>query len=336
MSVQETARGGYDPGTYAVDPGTGLAGVHLEGVLLLRSLFTEPWAYVSPSHDELVSAFRPDASRLTLFHIIASGSCSVTVGGGRPVSVSAGDAIVVPYADRHVVRGSAPADPVRLDGLVFPPPGGPSPIVRHGGGGAETEIVCGYLQSDDPLFDPVLEMLPRLMVVRSSDGPIARWVEASIAYALERWELRRQPVRAVVQLAELLLAEVLRDHLGGDAESTSLWVSALQDPVVATAIRCIHTAPERRWTVDELAQQANVSRSVLDERFRQHLGRSPIRYLTDWRMRVAADLLSTTTLGILAVAARVGYGSEEAFSRAFKRAYGTSPGAWRVARAAAR
>jgi AraC-like DNA-binding protein len=133
-------------------------------------------------------------------------------------------------------------------------------------------------------------------------------------------------------LPELVLMEVLRLHLATAPAAEGGWIAALRDPVLAPALGAVHGAPQRKWTVAELASEANVSRSVLDERFRVVLGRSPIRYLTEWRMHLAEELLATTDLGVAVIARRVGYDSEEAFSRAFKRARGLSPSHWRTSR----
>ena len=191
--------------------------------------------------------------------------------------------------------------------------------------------MCGYLHSEDPLFDPGLRALPSVFVVRPPAGPAARWVEANIAYALEESSGGRSEAVST-RLPELLLVEVLRLHLATAPAVERGWVAALRDPVLAPAMALLHAAPQRKWTVAELAAGAAVSRSVLDGRFRQVLGRSPIRYLTEWRMHVAQELLVTTELGLAAIARRVGYESEEAFSRAFKRTNRCSPSLWRTSR----
>jgi transcriptional regulator GlxA family with amidase domain len=138
---------------------------------------------------------------------------------------------------------------------------------------------------------------------------------------------------ASTRLPELLLIEVLRIHLATAPAVDEGWMVALRDPVLAPALALLHQSPDHKWTVAELAKGSAVSRSLLDERFRQVLGRSPIRYLTEWRMHVAEDLLATTGLGVYAIARRVGYDAEEAFSRAFKRSHGTSPSTWRAGHA---
>jgi AraC-like DNA-binding protein len=203
------------------------------------------------------------------------------------------------------------------------------PVLTHGAGGRRTDVVCGYLYSDDALFNPALGAFPPVFVVRLPDGPAAQWVESSINFALSTTNGSLPQDQQSTRLPELLLIEVLRVHLATAPVAERGWLSALRDPVLAPALAKLHAAPSHKWTVSELASAAAVSRSVLDDRFRQVLGRSPIRYLTEWRMHLADDLLVTTDLGIAAVARRVGYDSEEAFSRAFRRGHGQPPGVWR-------
>jgi AraC-like DNA-binding protein len=209
--------------------------------------------------------------------------------------------------------------------------------VRQGGGGERTDIVCGYLHSDHPLFDPSMKALPPVFVVRLPEGPASSWVHASIAYALEATTPEKgSPTVLATRLPELVLMEVLRVHLSTAPSGNRGWLVALRDPVLAPALALMHADPGYRWSVGELALRTAVSRSVLDERFRQVLGQPPIRYLTQWRMHLAETLLGTTDLTVHDIAGRVGYLSEPAFSRAFKRERGQSPAHWRSARAVSR
>jgi AraC-like DNA-binding protein len=241
--------------------------------------------------------------------------------------------IVLPYGDRHTIGGVAEADAVPINTLLDPLPWADLPLLRHGGGGESAELVCGYLYSEDPLFDPAMRALPPAFVVRLPDDAGAGWVRASVTYALEHAVPSNATTNPITtRLPELVLIEVLRVHLASAPAADRGWLAALRDPVLAPALSLLHNSPEHKWTVAELASGAAVSRSILDERFRQVLGRSPIRYLTEWRMHLAEELLTTTDLSVVTVARRVGYDSEEAFSRAFKRANGLSPSHWRVAR----
>jgi AraC-like DNA-binding protein len=306
--------------------------LRLEGAIFFRSELTEPFAFES-TPNAVAPVLQPGAERIILFHIVARGSCWVAAGDGVRHWASKGDVLVVPYGDDHTIGGEAPASCVSILTLLDPPPWAEMPVIQHGGGGAETDLVCGYLSSDDPLFDPALRVFPPAFVVRLPDGAAAGWVQASIEYSLEETVMSSaSPSLISTRLPELVLIEVLRLHLATAPAADQGWVAALGDPVLAPALALLHAEPERKWTVAELAAGSAVSRSSLDERFREVLGRSPIRYLTEWRMHLAEQLLAATDLGVATIARRVGYESEEAFSRAFKRAHGLAPMHWRAAR----
>ena len=309
---------------------TALERLRLGGAIFFRAEFTEQWSFTSPLR-EITRVLHPGATRMILFHVVAQGRCWVSLDGGDRHWANRGDVIVVPYGDDYLMGGVQDAPTVPILSLIDRPPWARMPVVEHGTGGARTDLVCGHLRSDDALFDPALAALPRVFVVRLADTPAAHWVEASIEYALANSSPNPTSAASMsTRLPEVILIEVLRLHLASAPASEQGWIAALRDPVLVPAMSCIHADPKRKWTVPELAAAAAVSRSVLDERFRRVLGRSPIRYLTEWRMHLAADLLSTTELGIATVARRVGYDSEEAFSRAFKRWGGCPPGAWRA------
>jgi AraC-like DNA-binding protein len=304
--------------------------LRLDGAIFFRSEFTEDWAYESPTTLDMAETLRPGTERLIMFHIVATGRCWVSVGDDVRWA-EGGDVIVLPYGDQHRVGGERPAECVPIITLFDPPPWDHLPVLRHGGGGPRTDIVCGYLHSDDPLFDPGLRALPPVFVARPPDGPAAHWVESSVSYALAAGEASLPGEPASTRLPELLVTEMLRLHLASAPAADHGWIAALRDPVLAPALAQLHAAPDERWTVAELATHAAASRSLLDQRFRQVLGRSPIRYLTEWRMHIAKELLASTDHGIAQIARRVGYDSEEAFSRAFKRRLGAPPSAWRAA-----
>ena len=305
--------------------------LRLEGAIFFRSELSDAFAFESAPL-ALAEALRPGADRLILFHIVAAGSCWVSVDDGVRHWANAGDVIVMPYGDRYTMGGRSAAETVSILALLDPLPWTDLPVIRHGGGGDRTDVVCGYLHSDHPLFDPRMRALPPLFVVRVPEGPAAHWVHASVSYALEAGAPSNLSASLVsVRLPELVLIEVLGVHLSTAPSADHGWLAALHDPVLAPALAMIHRAPERRWKVDELASGAAVSRSLLDERFRQVLGLSPMRYLTEWRMHLAEELLTTADITIFDLARRVGYVSEEAFSRAFKRERGLSPSHWRAA-----
>ena len=310
-----------------------LARLRLQGAIFLRGESTEAWAYDSLPAQDAVAVLAPGAKRMILFHVIASGKAWIETDDSERHWASAGDVIVLPYGDRHRMGGTQPAEWVPIAELIDPPPWQRMPVIRHGGHGAATEIVCGYLTCDHPLFDPRLQALPRVFVVRPPEGPARDWVRASISYAAQQTSLVSQDrFEAPTQIPELLVVEMLKLHLATTPADQTGWLLGLRDPVLAPALAAIHAFPERRWNLLSLAEEAAVSVSLLDERFREVLGVAPIRYLTGWRMHLAKDLLRSSDLGVAAVAHRVGYDSEEAFSRAFKRETGLAPSSWRPSR----
>ncbi len=302
--------------------------LRLEGAIFMRTEYTERWALGDSGGPLFAGMMHPGAERLILFHVVASGRCWVSLPDGERYWASGGEVIVLPYGDVFVMGGVEPTETVSIMSVVPPPPWTGIPVLRYGGGGPRTDIVCGCLYSEDPLFDPALKAFPPVFVVRPTSGPARTWFDASISYALD--ESAGQRGLSSTKLPELLLIEILRLHLANAPASERGWFAALRDPVLAPAMSAIHTAPERKWTVADLAAEASVSRSLLDGRFRDVLGLSPMRYVNEWRMRVAQDLLATTEVTIAAIARRVGYDSEEAFSRAFKRAHRQSPSLWRA------
>jgi AraC-like DNA-binding protein len=305
--------------------------LRLEGAIFFRSELTDAFAFESAPLT-LADSLKPGADRLILFHIVARGSCWVSVDDDVRHWAHEGDVIVLPYGDHYTMGGASTTEVVSILELLDPLPWEVIPVIRHGGGGSQTDVVCGYLHSTHPLFDPAMRALPPVFVVRLPPGPAAGWVQASITYAMEETAPSNLSTSLVsTRLPELVLIEVLRVHLATAPSSDRGWMPALGDPVLGPALALLHSAPDRRWTVADLAAGAAVSRSVLDERFRQVLGKSPIRYLTEWRMHLAEDLLTTSELTVYDVARRVGYTSEEAFSRAFKRARGEPPARWRAA-----
>lgn len=327
---------GHDQNTAAADPSAALhhalAQVQLSGAIFLHSEYTEGWAYESLPADDLAALLAPEAARIVLFHVIVSGSCWLEAGGHK-VWANAGDVVVLPYNDQHRMGGHEQAEIVPVSQLLAPPPWNGLPHIVHGLGGARSEIVCGYLACDNRLFDPRLRVFPPVFVVTPPEGPARAWVRASSDLVLDQTsQTAAGGLAAPTEVPQLLLREVLKLHLSSAPALATGWLAALSDPVLAPALTAVHSDPAHHWTLGELAREAAVSSSVLDERCRRVLGMAPIRYLTGWRMHVAEELLRTTTLGISSIAHRVGYESEEAFSRAFKRGHGEAPSIWRVGR----
>jgi AraC-like DNA-binding protein len=239
---------------------------------------------------------------------------------------------VLPYADPHVLGGGEPVDPVPIATLW---PGtsarGGLPLVAHGGGGARSHLLCGFLRCDELLFNPVLKSMPPLLVARATpESPLLGVMIRSLAEQAEAPQAGGACLRA--RLAELLFVEVLRRHVASRPPAASGWLGAVNDPLVGAALQQLHARPGEPWTVARLAREVGACRSRLGTRFTALVGEPPMRYLTRWRLQLAAGLLREGADGLATIAGRVGYESEAAFNRAFKRFAGAPPGAWRARR----
>jgi AraC family transcriptional regulator, alkane utilization regulator len=304
--------------------------IHLASAVFLRGEFAAPWAFASTDAATLCQIIQPGARTLVLFHVAVEGSFRIELMSGECAIAQAGDAVVLPYCDMHTMGYPEGTQPVSIATLLPPPPWQEMPVVRIDGGGGATRIMCGYLHCDDLLFNPLLRALPRLIHVRPSSPQAAQWREASLRYVVE--QLTQSGPRAaelLARLPELVLMDCLRQYARELPPGQAGWLGALRDPVIGRALTHLHARPANPWTVSKLAQRAAVSRSVLADRFVQILGVSPMRYLAQWRMQLAANLLrDQQRLGLADVAERVGYESEAAFSRAFKRHLGVAPASW--------
>jgi len=303
--------------------------IHLSSAVFLRGEFTAPWAFASLEPRECAAALCPGAERLVLFHIVLEGKCLVQVESGEEAWLAPGEAVVLPYGDQHRMGHPRETRPVPIASILPPMPWRAPPVLRHGGGGAPTRILCGYLHCEDLLFQPLLKALPPLIHVQPATRSAAAWLRASARYALEEttsWRAAGMSAR----LPELLLVECLRQYVASLPPARTGWLAALRDPIVGQALMVLHASPAESWTVARLARRVAVSRSVLGDRFAGVLGQPPMRYLAQWRLQLAAHLLRTTAETVPEIAGRVGYESDAAFSRAFKRGLGEPPATWRT------
>lgn len=306
-----------------------LSTVRISGAVLFRAEFREPWAIAVCDGAHLARALPFRTERVIPFHVIATGSCWLDVGGQR-TWLSAGQAFLLPYGDGHTLGGKEPAPIVPEYSVLPPPPWYEAQFLRHGGTGALTEIICGFVHCEEPIFDPFLRGLPTLLHANPAGGAAAQWLETTIGFTAD--EARGAPpgARSILsRLTELMFVEVLRSHLRALSPGQVGWLAALNDSVVGPALRCLHAAPREEWTVTRLARSCGVSRTVLAERFTHLLEQPPMQYLTRWRLQIAAQLLKARDKPVKVVAAEAGYESEFAFSRAFKRVFGLPPADWR-------
>lgn len=310
-----------------------LASVRLTGAVLFAVEGAAPWAAEAPPAGAIAGRVMPGADHVLEFHAVTRGRCLGGIVGEPPVALQAGDVICFPHGDAHVLSSEAglrapPTDPAVVGG-------GPAPfILRIGAGEPADRLVCGFLGCDLRPFNPLLAALPRVLVAHDHAGPHGGWLWR-LAEAAEAEARRPRPGGAGVlaRLTEVMFLEVVRRHLEALPPDRGGWLAGLRDPQVGRALAAIHAEPGRGWSLGALARAAGASRTALAERFAGLVGAPPMAYLARWRMQVAAGLLAGTEAAVAEVAARVGYGSEAAFSRAFKRATGAPPAAWRRARA---
>ena len=305
--------------------------VRLVGAIFINARFTAPWCYQSQRADTVAPILEPGAERVIIFHVITEGECIVEMGGGEPpVPLMAGDVVVFPQGDAHR-RASAPGVPVaatgrRLDEVFSRRPR----QLAYGGGGKPTKLVCGYLACDARLARMLLAGLPPLVKVNVRGSNAGAWLEASLRYALaEARSPRPGGTGVLAKLAEVLFIEVLRLYMVDQGAARTGWLAGVSDRIVGAALNALHKDPAHPWTLEELARTAATSRSVLAERFALLVGSSPMQYLTQWRMLLASNLLCRSNAPLASIALDVGYQTDTAFSRAFRREFGAPPAAWR-------
>jgi len=306
--------------------------VRLVGAIFINARFTAPWCYQSPRADAAAPLLEPGAERVVIFHLITEGECWVELAGQPAQHLVAGDAILFPQGNAHRMTsqpGLPPATGARLDAVLARRPR----QLAYGGGGPTTRLVCGYLACDARLARMLLAGLPSLVRVNVRGSDAGAWLEASLRYALGEARSPRPGGEGVLaKLAEVLFIEVLRLYMHEQGDGRTGWLAGVGDRIVGAALKEIHVRPAHAWTLEELAREAGTSRSVLAERFQQLVGSSPMQYLTQWRMVLAANLLSRSNAPLARIAEDVGYQTDTAFSRAFRREYGQPPAAWRRSR----
>lgn len=308
-----------------------LRAVRLTGSVFLNACFSHPFGIISPRHFDERSPMA-HLRHISIFHLIARGSCTVELATGERTELSAGDIVLVPFADTHRFWSGEGAELANAEELVRPGPIKGMWTVDHGGGGEITRMVCGFIESSEFLAAPVFRSLPPLVVDRTDDDKVSAAITSTVREILVLADAAAPGSELILgRLMELLFVEVVRRYASRLPASAKGWFAALNDPIVGRAIQFVHRDPARRWTVDDLAREAGASRTVLAERFNATIGQAPIEYVTGWRMQLAAERIRGGNDSLAAIAADVGYESEAAFNRAFKRVTGVTPGRWREA-----
>jgi AraC-like DNA-binding protein len=315
--------------------------VRLTGSLFFMMDISSPWESEVPDGATLASTTLPGAQHVISYHVVTAGTCWGGLVDETPVRLEAGDVLVLPRGDAYFIS-TAPGMKRREDlsaelAFLRDMAAGRLPfVVKDGGGGAEgLGLVCGFLGCDLRPFNPLLATLPRLLHVRGVCGSAADPASQLVALALaESREPRAGSECIRLRLSELMFVEVVRGYLASLSAEQTGWLAGLRDPIVARALALLHEQPSHPWTLEELARRVGSSRSALADRFTHFMGLPPMQYLTQWRMQVAARMLADGSAKVSAVGRDVGYDSEAAFSRAFKKVTGEPPARWRALHAA--
>jgi AraC-like DNA-binding protein len=308
-----------------------LRSVRLAGGVFLDVRLTAPWAVTSHITADDCRPLLANPAQVIGFHVVLAGRMLAMLDGEPVREVQAGEIVLFPRSDVHVLASEPGLRPVAGHELVQPSPGGGLARIVHGGGGEPTHLVCGFLGCEEH-GSPLIAALPRMLSLDVRKGTSHDWIEASVRFAAAELVAGRLATSEVMsRLSELLLVEAVRQYVAsrpGDAEG---WLRGLADPYVGKALALIHDRIERPWSADALAREVGMSRSAFVDRFTGLIGQPPIRYLTACRLQTACLQLRETDRPLARIAFDVGYDSTEAFSRAFKRQYGRSPAHWREA-----
>ena len=307
-----------------------LSGVRLNGALFFSAEFSAPWQLSTPDSRTLAPTLAPDAQHLVIYHFVVDGSARARVDGGNDIELSPGDIVVFAHGHPHHLSGGSGASQVESAAVIAKIATRNISPMQSGGGGAKTKFVCGYLSLDPLRCGPILESLPSMLKVNVRTDRSGHWLEQSILHLLEEAASDRAGSEAMLaKLSEALFVDTLRRYVTGLPDQTTGWLAGARDPVVGRSLALLHRRTNHPWTIHELAAEVGVSRSALVARFRRYLSDSPIAYLTGWRLRLAAEALTSSPRGVADIAAAVGYESEAAFNRAFKRTFGLPPARYR-------
>jgi AraC-like DNA-binding protein len=303
---------------------------HLTGGVFLHAEFFEPWCVAAQLSPQYCEPFLGPTSHLILYHYVAEGRLRVQIQGEEPFELAAGEVVMFPRNDMHLLGGQLDLPPVVASDVIVKSPNGGLYKIRLGGDGAHTRLVCGFLGCDSVESNLLISTLPRALRLNVEEGSAAEWIRSTFQYAADEVATGRPGSETVMaKLSELLFVESVRRYADTLTEDETGWLAGLRDNYVARALALFHRDIARSWTVDELGREVGLSRSALAERFTRLIGIAPMHYLANWRMQVAAQKLRTSSASLAEVANTVGYESEAAFSRAFKKAFLTAPATWR-------
>jgi len=302
--------------------------VRLEAALFFNGEFSAPWCFDS-SAEAMAPHLTPGPEHLITYHFLTEGRAYARLHEGQRVELSAGDIVIFPHGDVHTLGNGLTDKPVDGRAMLAHLADGLK-VARFGGGGEITRFVCGYMACEPRLCEIFLSGLPKILKVSVSDEPSGQWLQNSIRFSVDHANGGSAGSSLVLaKLSEVLLVETLRRYISALPPEQTGWMAGARDPVIGQALALLHKEPAHPWTIAQLAKRTGLSRTRLAERFRHYLEESPMAYLAQWRLKLGAEILRSTEDSVAQVAGAVGYGSEAAFNRAFKREFDCPPAQFR-------
>ena len=308
-----------------------LSGVRLNGAVFFSAEFSAPWGFSTPPPSYIADEFTSRTEHLVVYHFLIDGGAVVRLIDGPSVELTAGDVVIFPHGSQHhMTSGPGAVEPFPNYGISAKIKSRDLSPLRAGGGGATSRFVCGYMTCDPHLCRPILNGLPPVFKVNIRADSSGKWLESSIMHLLEEIVSGHAGTEALLaKLSETLFIDTLRRYIAGLPEQQTGWLAGARDPIVGKSLGLMHSRIAYAWTIADLAEEVGISRSALVERFTRYLSEPPMTYLTRWRLQLAARSLEKTSRGVAEIAADIGYESEAAFNRAFKREFGQPPGRYR-------
>ncbi len=308
-----------------------LSGVKLNGAVFFSAEFSAPWGLTMPAANLLTAKLAPGAEHLVLYHLVIEGGSLIEMPDGNSLELRPGDIVIFPHGDtHHMSSGKEATRPFPNYGISAKVKARDLSPLCAGGGGEISRFVCGYMACDPHICRPILSGLPSVFKVNIRSDRSGQWLENSVLHLVEEAASGRIGSEAMLaKLSEALFVDTLRRYIAGLPEQQIGWLTGARDPIVGKCLGLLHSHIAHPWTIAKLADEVGISRSALVERFSRYLSEPPMAYLTRWRLQLAARSLERTSRSVAEIASDIGYESEAAFNRAFKREFGQPPGRYR-------